>query len=173
MVHVEQVSPVRHSPGGHPTENELSLTIAIIAHDLKKDALSTWAVRHRDQLAEHRLISTATTGARVLQQCPELKVQTVKSGPLGGDQQIGAMIAEGAIDLLVFFPDPLTPMPHDVDVKALMRLALVYDIPLALNPRTADLMVASSILGMSGGRHTTDASLSRVHDGSVAEPIFR
>jgi methylglyoxal synthase len=133
-------------PSDNLTEYELPLTIAIIAHDLKKDALAEWVFRHRAQLAAHRLVGTANTGARVLAQCPDLKLQTVKSGPLGGDQQIGAMIAEGKIDLLVFFPDPLTPMPHDVDVKALMRLALVYDVPLALNPKTADLVVAASIL---------------------------
>jgi len=86
-------------------------------------------------------VATGTTGERVIEACPELEVRRLKSGPLGGDQQIGALIAEGAVDALIFFVDPLTPMPHDVDVKALMRLAIVYDIPLALNLATAEMML--------------------------------
>ena len=124
----------------------MALTIAVIAHDEKKPALVDWVVRHAGELAGHRLIGTATTGSRVKAALPHFDLRTVKSGPLGGDQQIGAMIAEGEIDLLIFFPDPLTPMPHDVDVKALLRLALVYDVPCAFNPATADLMVASGFL---------------------------
>lgn len=124
----------------------MPLTIAVIAHDEKKAALSSWAKRHANELRAHRLVGTATSGGLVKKECPELELTTVKSGPLGGDQQIGAMIAEGKIDLLIFFPDPLTPMPHDVDVKALQRLALIYNVPHAFNESTADLLVASGFL---------------------------
>ena len=124
----------------------MSLTIAVIAHDEKKPALVDWVVRNAEALRPHRLIGTATTGSLVKKALPDMNLSTVKSGPLGGDQQIGAMIAEGEIDLLVFFPDPLTPMPHDVDVKALLRLALVYDVPCAFNQATADLLVKSGLL---------------------------
>lgn len=122
------------------------LVIALVAHDQKKAAMATWVSQHRAELAGHHVISTATTGKVVAEMCPGLRIDSVKSGPMGGDQQIGAMIAEGRIDALVFFPDPLTPMPHDVDVKALLRLALLYDIPSAFNRRTADLLVRSGFL---------------------------
>jgi methylglyoxal synthase len=121
----------------------MPLTIAVIAHDQKKAALVDWVVRNADRLSAHQLVGTATTGSMVAKACPGLNLRTVKSGPLGGDQQIGAMIAEGAIDLLVFFSDPLTAMPHDPDVKALLRLACVYDIPCALNPASADIIAHS------------------------------
>jgi methylglyoxal synthase len=124
----------------------MSLTIAVIAHDEKKSSLVDWVVDNAAALRRHRLIGTATTGSRVKAALPDFDLALVKSGPLGGDQQIGAMIAEGVIDLLIFFPDPLTPMPHDVDVKALLRLALVYDVPCAFNPATADLLVHSGLL---------------------------
>jgi methylglyoxal synthase len=109
----------------------MPLTIALIAHDRTKPALADWARRHESILAAHRLIATATTGSIIRDTCPDLEIATVKSGPLGGDQQIGAMIAEGRIDALVFFPDPLTPMPHDVDVKALLRLLIRPPIMMA------------------------------------------
>ncbi len=102
-----------------------------------------FATRHRDLLARCGLFATGTTGARIMEVCAELAVKRLKSGPLGGDQQIGAMIAEGRVDALIFLVDPLSPHPHDVDVKALMRLALVYDIPMALNVATAELLVAT------------------------------
>lgn len=123
----------------------MPLTIATVAHDEKKQALVEWAQRNAARLRPHKLIATATTGGRLKAALGELDVTTVKSGPLGGDQQIGAMIAEGKIDLLVFFPDPLTPMPHDVDVKALLRLALVYNVPCAFNAATADLMAQAML----------------------------
>ena len=123
--------------------------VAMIAHDQKKPALAAWAKRNAARLAACDLVATASTGVAIRTACPELAIETVKSGPLGGDQQIGAMIAEGRIDLLVFFPDPLTAMPHDVDVKALLRLTLVYDTPCAFNPRTADLLVAAGVLAGS------------------------
>lgn len=124
----------------------MPLRLALIAHDQKKPALAGWAQRHANVLAAHRVVCTATTGNRIREVCPALAIETVKSGPLGGDCQVGGMIAEGAIDALVFFPDPLTPMPHDVDVKALLRLALVYDIPCALNESTAEMLVRSGFL---------------------------
>jgi methylglyoxal synthase len=119
------------------------LTIAAVAHDAKKPLLVDWIARYREMLAGHRLVCTATTGAAIRRACPELVVACVKSGPLGGDQQIGAMIAEGQIDALIFFPDPLTPHPHDADVKALIRLALVYDIACAFNATSADILMQS------------------------------
>ncbi|HET7715617.1 MAG TPA: methylglyoxal synthase [Bauldia sp.] len=118
------------------------LALALVAHDEKKDDIVRFAERHRKRLAEYDLYATGTTGARLNDALPELKVKALKSGPLGGDQQIGAMIADGRIEGLIFFIDPLTPMPHDVDVKALTRLAVLYDIPMALNARTAELMLA-------------------------------
>jgi methylglyoxal synthase len=116
-------------------------TLGLVAHDLKKDLMVDFALHHRGLLATFDLVATGTTGARILEQCPELVLTRLKSGPLGGDQQIGAMIAEQRIDALFFFVDPLSPMPHDVDVKALTRVAEVYDIPLALNPATAALLI--------------------------------
>jgi methylglyoxal synthase len=124
--------------------------IALIAHDQKKDAMVDFAVAHRALLAGHDLTATGTTGRLVKDACPQLSIRRMKSGPLGGDQQIGALIAEGNIDALIFFVDPLTPMPHDVDVKALMRLALVYDIPMALNRATAEILF-KTILSPDGG----------------------
>ena len=115
--------------------------IALVAHDQKKDDLVAFARDHRKELARFDLVATGTTGGRVAEACPELSVRRLKSGPLGGDQQIGAMIAEGKVEIVIFFVDPLTPMPHDVDVKALMRLAIVYDIALALNRSTALLLL--------------------------------
>ena len=116
-------------------------TIALIAHDQKKDDMAEFARKHQAELSRYDIVATGTTGGRVQDACPGLKVTRLKSGPLGGDQQIGAMIAEGKVSMLLFFTDPLTPMPHDVDVKALTRLATVYDIPMALNRATAELLI--------------------------------
>ena len=117
--------------------------VALVAHDEKKQEMVDFARDHRKRLATLRLYATGTTGTRVMEACPELAVSRMKSGPLGGDQQIGAMIAEGKISALIFFIDPLSPLPHDVDIKALTRLAVVYDIPMALNRRTAEILIAS------------------------------
>ncbi|MEI2386214.1 methylglyoxal synthase [Breoghania sp. JC706] len=116
---------------------------ALVAHDAKKDSLVAFVRLHEHQLAPFRLIATGTTGARLKAACPNLDITPVKSGPLGGDQQIGAMIADGRLTALIFFADPLTPMPHDVDVKALTRLAIVYDIPMALNQATAEAVIST------------------------------
>jgi len=115
--------------------------IALIAHDQKKAEMADFAARHADVLQRHRLVATGTTGGRILEVCPDLNLTRLKSGPLGGDQQIGALIATGEISMLIFFTDPLTPLPHDVDVKALTRLATVYDVPMALNRATAELLI--------------------------------
>mgnify|MGYP001163316540 FL=1 len=117
------------------------MRIALIAHDEKKDDLVAFAGAHRDFLKGCDLVATGTTGGRVAEAWPDLSIRRLKSGPLGGDQQIGALIADGQVDALIFFVDPLTPMPHDVDVKALMRLAIVYDIPMALNRATAEIIL--------------------------------
>jgi methylglyoxal synthase len=119
----------------------MPLRLALVAHDAKKADMVALATRHRARLAPHAIWATGTTGARVAEACPELAVTRLKSGPLGGDQQIGAMIAEGRIDALIFLVDPLSPHPHDVDVKALMRVALVYDLPMALNLASAELIL--------------------------------
>jgi methylglyoxal synthase len=115
--------------------------LALIAHDEKKDEMTAFAAAHADFLGTCELVATGTTGQRILEACPQLEIRRLKSGPLGGDQQIGALISEQLIDALIFFVDPLTPMPHDVDVKALMRLAIVYDIPIALNRSTAEILI--------------------------------
>ncbi len=116
-------------------------SIALIAHDMKKDDLAEFAAKHQAKLAGFTLVATGTTGGRILDVCPDLDITPLKSGPLGGDQQIGAMIATGDVQMLIFFTDPLTAMPHDVDVKALTRLATVYDIPMALNRATAEYLI--------------------------------
>jgi methylglyoxal synthase len=121
------------------------MRLALIAHDQKKDDMVAFALAHRTVLASHEIFATGTTGGLVMEACPELSILRLKSGPLGGDQQIGALIAESRVDLLIFFVDPLTPMPHDVDVKALMRLALVYDIPMALNRATAEHLITTML----------------------------
>lgn len=116
--------------------------IGLVAHDDKKDELVAWAKAHRDELSRHQLWGTGTTGGRVMAGTG-LDVTLLKSGPLGGDAQLGAMIAEGRLDALIFFQDPLTAMPHDVDIKSLTRLATLYDILFAPNQRTADAVLAA------------------------------
>ena len=120
--------------------------IALIAHDNKKQDMLEWASYNVDLLRRHQLCATATTG-RVLTEELGLPVTCFRSGPLGGDQQIGARIAEGDIDLLVFLWDPMEPQPHDPDVKALLRVAVVCDIPVACNRSTADFLISSPLLG--------------------------
>ncbi len=119
------------------------LTLALVAHDAKKDDMADFAAMYEDVLRPFPIFATGTTGGRVMERCPLLSVTRLKSGPLGGDQQIGAMIAEGKVNALFFFVDPLSPHPHDVDVKALMRVALVYNIPMALNRGTAERLIES------------------------------
>ena len=124
-----------------PIATAIAPAIALVAHDARKDAMVTFVREHQRRLSDFRLFATGTTGGRIREACPALDVTRLKSGPLGGDQQIGAMIAEGRLSGLIFFIDPLSPMPHDVDVKALTRLSVVYDIPMALNRATAELLI--------------------------------
>jgi methylglyoxal synthase len=119
--------------------------IALIAHDNKKQDMREWAGYNRHRLVEHGLFATATTG-QILRDELSLDVTCFRSGPYGGDQQIGARIAEGEIDQLVFFWDPLEPHPHDPDVKALLRVAVVCNIPIACNRATADFMISSPLM---------------------------
>lgn len=116
--------------------------IALIAHDSKKKQLVAWCDRHKDILKEHFLCGTGTTASLIAEKTA-LPIRAFKSGPLGGDQQIGAQIVEGAVDFVIFFWDPLEAQPHDPDVKALLRIAVVYDIPVANNQATADFMLTS------------------------------
>jgi len=118
--------------------------VVLIAHDSRKADLLEWVKYNKAVLREHRLFATGTTGALV-QAATGLPVTRFKSGPLGGDQQVGAKIAEGDLDVLVFFWDPLEPQPHDPDVKALLRVAVLYNIPTACNRATADFLVASPL----------------------------
>jgi methylglyoxal synthase len=119
--------------------------IALVAHDHKKQDIVEWAEFNKAILAEHDLIATGTTG-RAVEDAVGLPVTRLQSGPLGGDQQIGSRIAEGDIDLLVFFWDPLQPQPHDPDVKALLRIAVVWNIPIACNRASADFIISSSLM---------------------------
>lgn len=116
--------------------------IALIAHDSKKSELIAWCKEHKEVLKRHFLCGTGTT-ARMITDQTALPVKGYNSGPLGGDQQIGAKIVEGKVDFVIFFSDPLAAQPHDPDVKALLRIAQVYDIPIANNRATADFMVTS------------------------------
>lgn len=119
--------------------------IALIAHDGKKKTLVEWCEENKEILKNHFLCGTGTT-ARLVSDKTGLTVRGYNSGPLGGDQQIGAKVVEGRIDLIVFFSDPLTAQPHDPDVKALMRIAQVYDIPIAVNKASADFIIKSVLM---------------------------
>ena len=118
--------------------------IALVAHDNKKSDLLEWAAFNVETLMRHRLVATGTTG-RLLHDRLELVVERVESGPLGGDLQIGSQIVEGQIDMLVFFWDPLEPQPHDPDVRALLRITVLRDVPTACNRSTADFLISSPL----------------------------
>lgn len=129
--------------------------IALVAHDNQKKDLIEWVEWNWDSLIKHKLICTGTTG-RMVEEAIHRKIEVgksmkfeitkLKSGPLGGDQQLGALISEGRIDLIIFLWDPMEPQPHDVDVKALLRIAVLYNIPTACNRSTADFLISSSLL---------------------------
>ena len=126
--------------------------IALIAHDNRKKDLVKWAINRKDMLSGHFLCGTGTT-ATLLAKETGLPVKPYKSGPLGGDQQIGAYIAEGKIDFMIFFWDPLSSQPHDPDIKALLRIAVMYDIPVAMNQSTADYLLTSPLMNEEYQRH--------------------
>jgi methylglyoxal synthase len=126
--------------------------IALVAHDDRKSDLLEWAEYNRDILADHILYATGTTG-RLLGERLVLPVTCFQSGPLGGDQQIGALIASGRLDMLIFFWDPMSSQPHDSDVKALVRIAVVWNIPIACNRTSADYLITSPLLGGSAPEH--------------------
>ena len=129
--------------------------IALIAHDNRKADLLDWARYNRGTLADHELFATGTTGALLSTEL-ELPVSRFLSGPLGGDQQVGAAIAEGRIDFVIFFWDPLEPHPHDVDVKALLRIAVVYNSPIACNRASADFILSSPLMAEEYERRLPD-----------------
>jgi len=131
--------------------------IALVAHDHRKRDLIEWVAWNHAILAEHKLVCTGTTGrlveealaqksAEAVEPIPTPPIRKLRSGPLGGDQQLGALIAEGQIDVVIFFWDPMQPQPHDVDVKALLRIAVVYNIPIACTRSTADFLISSPLM---------------------------
>ena len=126
--------------------------IALVAHDDRKGDLLEWAEFNRDILSDHILYATGTTG-RLLGDSLDLPVACFQSGPLGGDQQIGALIASGRLDVLVFFWDPMSPQPHDSDVKALVRVAVLWNIPIACNRTSADYLITSPLLSKAQVAH--------------------
>ena len=121
--------------------------VALIAHDSRKKEIVEWAKHNKEILSRQKLFGTGTTGGLIMKEVG-LDIHCYKSGPLGGDQQIGAKISDGEIDFLIFFWDPLQAQPHDVDVKALLRLAVYYNIPVACNRLTADYLITSPLLEM-------------------------
>ena len=129
--------------------------IALVAHDNKKKDLIEWVRFHRNYLEVHDLYATGTTGT-LLEETLALSVTKLQSGPLGGDQQIGAKIAEGEIDFIIFFWDPLEPQPHDPDVKALLRIAVLWNIPVACNLATADYLISSPLMSSEYERSIPD-----------------
>lgn len=129
--------------------------IALVAHDARKPDLLEWVQFNRDMLSRHFLFGTGSTGALIAKEA-DLPIYRFKSGPLGGDQQIGSKIAETEIDFLIFFWDPLEPQPHDPDVKALLRLAVLYNIPTASNRATADFLISSPFMGETYEREIPD-----------------
>ncbi len=147
--------------------------IALIAHDDRKHDLLEWARYNRAELSRHRLYATGTTGTILMQEL-DLDVTPFMSGPLGGDQQIGAKIAEGAIDVLIFFWDPLESHPHDPDVRALLRVAVLQNIPVATNRSTADFIFSSPLMDQGYERQVYDYALrlqrkrmiEQVHDAA-------
>jgi methylglyoxal synthase len=142
--------------------------IGLVAHDNKKQDLIEWARYNRGMLAAHDLVATGTTGL-MLERELDLPVTCLQSGPLGGDLQVGAMIADGSIDFLVFFWDPLEPQPHDTDVKSLLRIAVVWNIPVACDRASADFMISSPLMTGSYERRVPDYSAHNEREVPLAE----
>jgi methylglyoxal synthase len=138
-------------------EMGLNKKIALVAHDNKKRDLIEWAKFNRDLLAHHKVYATGTTGA-VLEKELKFPIARLESGPLGGDQQIGSKIVDGEIDFLIFFWDPLEPQPHDPDVKALLRMAVVWNIPIACDRASADFIISSPLMDSTYLRIVPDYS---------------
>ncbi len=132
--------------------------VALVAHDNKKDELLEWALTNKQKLAKHKLYATGTTG-KILEEALGQYITRFLSGPLGGDQQIGAMIAEGKLDIMIFFWDPMEAQPHDPDVKALLRLAAVYNLPMACNAATADFLFTSQFINEEYASVQTDYNI--------------
>lgn len=133
----------------------VSLNIGLVAHDRCKEKLCAWAKRNQKTLAPHALYGTGTT-SKLISEVTGLKITPLLSGPLGGDQQLGAKIAQGELDCLIFFTDPMASLPHDVDVKALVRLSTLYNIYMACNEATADLVISHPELSKSDRRTAPD-----------------
>ncbi len=131
--------------------------IALIAHDHKKEELVEWALYNKFRLMECDLVATSTTGG-LLEKALDLPIRKLQSGPFGGDQQIGALIADGKVDILIFFWDPLHPLPHDQDIKALLRVAVLWNIPVACNRSTADFIFESPLFSGDYKRKLPDLS---------------
>ncbi len=141
--------------------------IALVAHDNRKQDLIEWVEYNAVKLREHKIICTGTTGKLIEQQLQyklgpdqykQFEVKKLKSGPLGGDQQLGALIVEGEIDLMIFFWDPMQPQPHDVDVKALLRITVLYNVPTACNRSTADFLISSHLFNEAYAQKVKDYS---------------
>ena len=144
--------------------------IALVAHDNKKRDLLEWAKFNRDLLAHHDVYATGTTG-EILERVLGFTINRLQSGPLGGDQQIGAKIVDNEIDFLIFFWDPLEPMPHDPDVKALLRMAVVWNSPIACNRASADFMISSPLMDGEYDRLVPDYTEYRMRQIDLGENL--
>ena len=142
-------------------------TIALVAHDNKKQDLLAWCRKHQSELAQHKFYATGTTGKLIAAETG-LPIDLLISGPLGGDQQVGALITEGKVDMLIFFWDPFEPMPHDPDVKALLRIAAVWNIPIACNQSSADFIVSSPLFYQASPHAVPDYAAYMAKRASLA-----